>query len=77
MLDSKVVLHSVGLSKGASRKERVSRKVDSLADLTGGSIVHYSDGGSPAGLIDAFISLASSALDGKIIYALTDTCSMA
>ena len=40
--------------------------MERLADLTGGSKT-YSDGTSPAPIIDAFMSLINSAVDGNNI----------
>ena len=54
-----MVLHSVSIS--ATAEENVNR----LADITGGSKVHYADGGSSSAVFDAFDALANSAIDGK------------
>ena len=60
VLKSKVVVHSMRIT------EKAESKVGRLADLTGGSKT-YSDGTSPAPIIDAFRLLIDNAIDGKSI----------
>ena len=63
------MVHSIRIT------EQAESKVRRLADLTGGSKT-YSDGTSPAPIIDAFRLLIDNAIDGKSISSYQKYCSI-
>ena len=59
------MVHSIRIT------EKAESKVRKLADLTGGSKT-YSDGTSPAPIIDAFRLLIDNAIDGNIMFKISN-----